>query len=49
MTALAGALALATGAVLLLQLGHLANTWLRLGTIARPCPRPANSPPGPRS
>ncbi|MEU9076525.1 branched-chain amino acid ABC transporter permease [Kitasatospora sp. NPDC004745] len=38
MTALAGALAIATGAVLLLQLGHLANSRLRLGTVERPLP-----------
>lgn len=38
MTALAGGLAITTGAVLLLQLGHLANSWLRLGTVERPLP-----------
>ncbi|MFI6155541.1 branched-chain amino acid ABC transporter permease [Kitasatospora sp. NPDC051170] len=38
MTALAGGVAIATGAVLLLQLGHLANSWLRLGTVERPLP-----------
>ncbi|MER7703849.1 branched-chain amino acid ABC transporter permease [Kitasatospora sp. NPDC097605] len=38
LTALAGALAIATGAVLLVQLGHLANSWLRLGTVQRPLP-----------
>ncbi|WP_031069014.1 branched-chain amino acid ABC transporter permease [Streptomyces sp. NRRL WC-3742] len=38
MTALAGGIAIATGAVLLLQLGHLANSWLRLGTVERPLP-----------
>ncbi len=38
LTALAGGLAIATGAVLLVQLGHLANSWLRLGTVHRPLP-----------
>ncbi|MBV6699484.1 branched-chain amino acid ABC transporter permease [Kitasatospora aureofaciens] len=44
MTALAGALAIAAGAVLLIQLGHLANTWLRLGTVERPLPAPRQLP-----
>ncbi|MET8539933.1 branched-chain amino acid ABC transporter permease [Kitasatospora sp. NPDC004799] len=45
MTALAGGLAIAAGAVLLLQLGHLANSRLRLGRIDRPlvAPRPLPS------
>ncbi|MEV6973552.1 branched-chain amino acid ABC transporter permease [Kitasatospora sp. NPDC093806] len=38
LTALAGGLAIATGAVLLVQLGHLANSWLRLGTVQRALP-----------
>ncbi|MEU4116298.1 branched-chain amino acid ABC transporter permease [Kitasatospora sp. NPDC028055] len=38
MTALAGALAIAAGVVLLLQLGHLANSRIRLGTVERPLP-----------
>ncbi|MER7669602.1 branched-chain amino acid ABC transporter permease [Kitasatospora sp. NPDC096128] len=44
MTALASALAIAAGAVLLLQLGHLANSRLRLGTIERPLPAPRQLP-----
>ncbi|WP_316521662.1 branched-chain amino acid ABC transporter permease [Kitasatospora brasiliensis] len=36
LTALAGGVAIAAGAVLLLQLGHLANSALRLGRIDRP-------------
>lgn len=44
MTALAGALAIAAGVVLLLQLGHLAHTWLRLGTVERPLPAPRQLP-----
>ncbi|MFF3003030.1 branched-chain amino acid ABC transporter permease [Kitasatospora sp. NPDC057940] len=44
MTALAGALAIAAGVVLLLQLGHLANAWLRLGTVDRPLPAPRQLP-----
>ncbi|WP_380286136.1 branched-chain amino acid ABC transporter permease [Kitasatospora purpeofusca] len=44
LTALAGGLALATGAVLLVQLGHLAHTWLRLGTVQRPLPAPRELP-----
>ncbi|MFE2408729.1 branched-chain amino acid ABC transporter permease [Kitasatospora sp. NPDC059408] len=44
MTALSGALAIAAGAVLLIQLGHLANTWLRLGKIDRPLPAPRQLP-----
>ncbi|MFF1788885.1 branched-chain amino acid ABC transporter permease [Kitasatospora sp. NPDC058243] len=44
MTALAGALAIAAGVVLLLQLGHLAHTWLRLGTVDRPLPAPRQLP-----
>ncbi|MFE7189763.1 branched-chain amino acid ABC transporter permease [Kitasatospora sp. NPDC057541] len=44
LTALAGGLALAAGAVLLVQLGHLANTWLRLGTVQRPLPAPRELP-----
>ncbi|MER7757663.1 branched-chain amino acid ABC transporter permease, partial [Kitasatospora sp. NPDC097643] len=44
LTALAGAVAIATGAVLLLQLGHLANTWLRLGTVERPADAPRELP-----
>ncbi|MFE2105152.1 branched-chain amino acid ABC transporter permease [Kitasatospora sp. NPDC059463] len=44
LTALAGGLAIATGAVLLVQLGHLANTWLRLGTVQRPLPAPRELP-----
>ncbi|MBO1417011.1 branched-chain amino acid ABC transporter permease, partial [Streptomyces sp. FH025] len=34
----------AAGAVLLLQLGHLANTWLRLGKVDRPLPEPRQLP-----
>ncbi|MBV2153496.1 branched-chain amino acid ABC transporter permease [Kitasatospora sp. SUK 42] len=44
MTALSGALAIAAGAVLLLQLGHLANSWLRLGKADRPLPPPRRLP-----
>ncbi|MFB7471002.1 branched-chain amino acid ABC transporter permease [Kitasatospora sp. NPDC056184] len=44
LTALAGGLALATGGVLLVQVGHLANTWLRLGTVQRPLPTPRELP-----
>ncbi|MET8700295.1 branched-chain amino acid ABC transporter permease [Kitasatospora sp. NPDC058032] len=44
LTALAGGLALAAGAVLLVQLGLLANTWLRLGTVQRPLPAPRELP-----
>ncbi|MFF2081338.1 branched-chain amino acid ABC transporter permease [Kitasatospora sp. NPDC058162] len=44
MTALASALAIAAGAVLLLQLGHLANSRLRLGTVERPLPAPRELP-----
>ncbi|MFF7989773.1 branched-chain amino acid ABC transporter permease [Kitasatospora xanthocidica] len=44
LTALAGGVAIATGAVLLLQLGHLANTWLRLGRIERPLAAPRALP-----
>ncbi|MFJ8477804.1 branched-chain amino acid ABC transporter permease [Kitasatospora sp. NPDC094011] len=44
MTALSGALAIAAGAVLLLQLGHLANSGLRLGKIDRPLPAPRELP-----
>ncbi|MGW3039335.1 branched-chain amino acid ABC transporter permease [Kitasatospora sp. NPDC001159] len=44
MTALSGALAIATGAVLLLQLGHLANSRLRLGKIDRPLDTPRQLP-----
>ncbi|WP_369185994.1 branched-chain amino acid ABC transporter permease [Streptomyces sp. Y1] len=44
MTALAGGLAIATGAVLLLQLGHAAHTWLRLGTIERRLAAPRELP-----
>ncbi|SOB84695.1 branched-chain amino acid ABC transporter permease [Streptomyces sp. 1331.2] len=44
LTALAGGIAIATGAVLLLQLGHLANTWLRLGKIDRPLAAPRELP-----
>ncbi|MFJ9691895.1 branched-chain amino acid ABC transporter permease [Kitasatospora sp. NPDC101183] len=44
LTALAGGLALATGAVLLLQLGHLANSWLRLGKVERRLPTPRELP-----
>ncbi|MFE5580928.1 branched-chain amino acid ABC transporter permease [Kitasatospora sp. NPDC056531] len=44
MTALSGALAIATGAVLLLQLGHLANSGLRLGKIERPLEAPRQLP-----
>ncbi|MFH8386396.1 branched-chain amino acid ABC transporter permease [Kitasatospora sp. NPDC018058] len=44
MTALSGALAIATGAVLLLQLGHLANSRLRLGKIDRPLDAPRQLP-----
>ncbi|MEE1785042.1 branched-chain amino acid ABC transporter permease [Streptomyces sp. SP17BM10] len=44
MNALAGGIAIATGAVLLVQLGHLANTWLRLGKIDRPLPAPRRLP-----
>lgn len=38
LTAVAGAVVIATGAVLLVQLGHLANSWLRIGTVHRPLP-----------
>ncbi|MQS11770.1 branched-chain amino acid ABC transporter permease [Streptomyces kaniharaensis] len=44
MTALAGGLAIATGAILLVQLGHLANSWLRLGTVERPLTAPRQLP-----
>ncbi|MFI9160768.1 branched-chain amino acid ABC transporter permease [Kitasatospora aureofaciens] len=44
MTALSGALAIAAGAVLLLQLGHLANSRLRLGKVDRPLPAPRELP-----
>ncbi|MFJ9440806.1 branched-chain amino acid ABC transporter permease [Kitasatospora sp. NPDC101235] len=44
MTALAGGLAIAAGAVLLLQLGHLANSGLRLGRIDRPLATPRALP-----
>ncbi|MER6303910.1 branched-chain amino acid ABC transporter permease [Kitasatospora sp. NPDC001539] len=44
MTALSGALAIATGAVLLLQLGHLANSALRLGKVERPLAAPRELP-----
>ncbi|MFB8235942.1 branched-chain amino acid ABC transporter permease [Kitasatospora purpeofusca] len=44
LTALAGGLAIATGAVLLVQLGHAANSWLRLGTVHRPLPAPRALP-----
>ncbi|MFF7456634.1 branched-chain amino acid ABC transporter permease [Kitasatospora sp. NPDC008115] len=44
LTALAGGLAIATGAVLLVQLGHLANTWLRLGNVQRALPTPRELP-----
>ncbi|GAB7183779.1 branched-chain amino acid ABC transporter permease [Kitasatospora sp. Ki12] len=44
LTALAGGVAIATGAVLLVQLGHLANTWLRLGKIERPLEAPRALP-----
>ncbi|MEV7183628.1 branched-chain amino acid ABC transporter permease [Kitasatospora sp. NPDC093102] len=44
MTALAGGLAIAAGAVLLLQLGHLANSGLRLGRIDRPLTAPRALP-----
>ncbi|GHF41424.1 branched-chain amino acid ABC transporter permease [Kitasatospora xanthocidica] len=44
LTALAGGVAIATGAVLLVQLGHLANTWLRLGKIERPLDAPRALP-----
>ncbi|MFE7559088.1 branched-chain amino acid ABC transporter permease [Kitasatospora sp. NPDC057500] len=44
LTALAGGIAIATGAVLLVQLGHLANTWLRLGNVQRPLPTPRELP-----
>ncbi|MGW6914121.1 branched-chain amino acid ABC transporter permease [Kitasatospora sp. NPDC054939] len=38
MVALGGGLLIAAGAVLLVQLVHLANSWLRLGTVERPLP-----------
>ncbi|RGD62922.1 branched-chain amino acid ABC transporter permease [Kitasatospora xanthocidica] len=44
MTALAGGLAIAAGVVLLLQLGHLANSGLRLGRIDRPLAAPRALP-----
>ncbi|MFB6892498.1 branched-chain amino acid ABC transporter permease [Kitasatospora sp. NPDC056327] len=44
LTAIAGGAAIAAGAVLLVQLGHLANTWLRLGTVHRPLPTPRELP-----
>ncbi|MEV7598669.1 branched-chain amino acid ABC transporter permease [Kitasatospora sp. NPDC089797] len=44
MTALSAALAIAAGAVLLLQLGHLGNTGLRLGKTDRPLPAPRELP-----
>ncbi|WP_224275529.1 branched-chain amino acid ABC transporter permease [Streptomyces sp. LS1784] len=44
MTALAGGLVIAAGAVLLLQLGHLANSGLRLGRIDRPLATPRALP-----
>ncbi|MFD8751013.1 branched-chain amino acid ABC transporter permease [Kitasatospora sp. NPDC059577] len=44
LTALAGGVVIATGAVLLLQLGHLANTWLRLGKVERPSDAPRALP-----
>ncbi|MFE4973169.1 branched-chain amino acid ABC transporter permease [Kitasatospora sp. NPDC056651] len=44
MTALAGGLAIAAGAVLLLQLGHLANTALRLGRTDHPLAAPRALP-----
>ncbi|MFD8786021.1 branched-chain amino acid ABC transporter permease [Kitasatospora sp. NPDC059599] len=44
LTALAGGVVIATGAVLLLQLGHLANTWLRLGKVERPFDAPRALP-----
>ncbi|MEU8922670.1 branched-chain amino acid ABC transporter permease [Kitasatospora sp. NPDC048545] len=44
LTALAGGVVIATGAVLLLQLGHLANTWLRLGKVERPLAAPRALP-----
>ncbi|MFJ4669205.1 branched-chain amino acid ABC transporter permease [Kitasatospora purpeofusca] len=44
LTALAGGLAIATGGVLLVQLGHAANSWLRLGTVNRPLPAPRALP-----
>ncbi|MFI9360688.1 branched-chain amino acid ABC transporter permease [Kitasatospora sp. NPDC053057] len=44
MTALSGAIAIAAGAVLLLQLGHLANSRLRLGKIDRLLPAPRELP-----
>ncbi|MEU3567953.1 branched-chain amino acid ABC transporter permease [Kitasatospora sp. NPDC036755] len=44
MTALAGGLVIAAGAVLLLQLGHLANSGLRLGRTDRPLAPPRALP-----
>ncbi|MFE7588371.1 branched-chain amino acid ABC transporter permease [Kitasatospora sp. NPDC057512] len=44
MTALSGGLAIAAGVVLLLQLGHLANSALRLGRIDRPLAAPRALP-----
>ncbi|MFI9326419.1 branched-chain amino acid ABC transporter permease [Kitasatospora sp. NPDC052868] len=44
LTAIAGGLLIATGAVLLVQLGHLANSWLRLGTVERPVAAPRELP-----
>ncbi|MGW3075920.1 MULTISPECIES: branched-chain amino acid ABC transporter permease [unclassified Kitasatospora] len=44
LTALAGGLAIAAGVVLLLQLGHLANSGLRLGRADRPLAAPRALP-----
>ncbi|MFF2611486.1 branched-chain amino acid ABC transporter permease [Kitasatospora sp. NPDC058046] len=44
MTALSGGLAIAAAVVLLLQLGHLANSGLRLGRIDRPLAAPRALP-----
>ncbi|MCG6493081.1 branched-chain amino acid ABC transporter permease [Kitasatospora sp. A2-31] len=38
LTALAGGIAIAAAAVLVIQLGHLANHWLRLSNTTRPLP-----------
>ncbi|MEE1823375.1 branched-chain amino acid ABC transporter permease [Streptomyces sp. BE20] len=44
LTALAGAVVIATGAALLVQVGHLANSWLRIGTVQRPLPKARTLP-----
>ncbi|MGW2540343.1 branched-chain amino acid ABC transporter permease [Kitasatospora sp. NPDC001574] len=44
LTALAGAVVIATGAAFLVQIGHLANSWLRIGTVQRPLPKARTLP-----